>query len=79
MLRGIAERRTAGDITLADLPAGYRDAGRTARLTGRERAERDAIVEALRATGGNKVHAAQRLGISRTTVYSRMRVFGLPR
>ncbi|MDA3628429.1 helix-turn-helix domain-containing protein [Saccharopolyspora oryzae] len=79
VLRASAEHRTAGDITIRDLPAAYRTTGRTARLTGRERAERDAIVEALRVTDGNKVHAAQRLGISRTTLYSRMRAFGLPR
>lgn len=79
VLRSIAERRTTGDITVQDLPAAYRSPGRAARLTGRERAERDAIVEALRITGGNKVHAAQHLGISRTTLYNRMRAFGLPR
>ncbi|MEV6233147.1 helix-turn-helix domain-containing protein [Saccharopolyspora shandongensis] len=79
VLRGITERRTAGDITVADLPAGYRDAGRTARLSRRDRAERDAITEALRDTGGNKVQAAQRLGISRTTLYSRMRALGVSR
>ncbi|RKT88799.1 Transcriptional regulator of acetoin/glycerol metabolism [Saccharopolyspora antimicrobica] len=79
VLRATAESRTAGDITIHDLPAAYRNTGRSARLSGRERAERDAITEALRVTGGNKVHAAQRLGISRTTLYSRMRAFGLPR
>ncbi|KAA5835265.1 Fis family transcriptional regulator [Saccharopolyspora hirsuta] len=79
VLRVTAEHRTTGDITVTDLPAAYRNTGRGARLTGRERAERDAIAEALRVTGGNKVHAAQRLGISRTTLYSRMRAFGLPR
>lgn len=79
VLRATAENRTTGDITIRDLPAAYRNTGRSARLSGRERAERDAITEALRVTGGNKVHAAQRLGISRTTLYSRMRAFGLPR
>ncbi|WP_225625968.1 helix-turn-helix domain-containing protein [Streptomyces werraensis] len=38
-----------------------------------ERAEQDAIVAALRASGSNKLHAARWLGISRTTLYSRMR------
>lgn len=79
VLRATVENRTAGDITVHDLPAAYRNTGRSARLSGRERAERDAIAEALRVTSGNKVHAAQRLGISRTTLYSRMRAFGLPR
>lgn len=48
-----------------------------ARLGGRERAERDAIVEALNESGGNKVHAAARLGISRTTLYSRIRALDI--
>jgi sigma-54 dependent transcriptional regulator, acetoin dehydrogenase operon transcriptional activator AcoR len=42
-----------------------------------ERAERGAIVEALRATGGNKKDAARRLGISRTTFYNAIRVCGI--
>ena len=33
-----------------------------------ERLERDAIVEALRAEGGRKIRAAERLGISRPTL-----------
>lgn len=42
-------------------------------LTIRERAERDAIVGALRAYDGNKVQAARELGMSRTTLYTRIR------
>ncbi len=39
--------------------------------------ERAAIVEALHATGGNRRDAARRLGISRATLYERLKVFAL--
>jgi transcriptional regulator of acetoin/glycerol metabolism len=34
------------------------------------------IREALRATGGNRAHAARLLGISRATMYRRLRELG---
>ncbi len=73
VVRHAAETRSAGDITVADLPEPYRgrSAGRT--LSRWEQAERDAILAALRATGGNKLQAAERLGISRSTLYNRIR------
>jgi transcriptional regulator with PAS, ATPase and Fis domain len=40
-------------------------------------AERDLIEDALRSTGGNKLHAARRLGISRSQLYAKMAKFGL--
>ena len=40
-------------------------------------AERRAIVDALGATGGNKVRAAQLLGIARSTLIEKVRRFGL--
>ena len=42
-----------------------------------EAAERDLIADALRSTGGNKVHAARQLGISRTQLYAKMAKFGI--
>jgi transcriptional regulator of acetoin/glycerol metabolism len=38
-----------------------------------QRSEREVITETLRACKGNKVHVAAHLGISRTTLYKRMR------
>lgn len=57
------------------LPAHLRQVRRS--LNPLERAERDAIVNALEATGGNKSEASATLGIGRTTLYRRLRQLGL--
>jgi sigma-54 dependent transcriptional regulator, acetoin dehydrogenase operon transcriptional activator AcoR len=46
-------------------------------LTRLESLERDAIVDALRECGGNRIRAAAVLGMSRSTLYRRLRTFGL--
>ncbi|MFW0795507.1 helix-turn-helix domain-containing protein [Gordonia sp. CPCC 205515] len=69
--------RAARVVEPGDLPEGYRTTSRAAHLSGREQAERTAIVDALDRAGGNKVHAARELGISRTTLYARMRALGV--
>ncbi|MYR08693.1 Fis family transcriptional regulator [Gordonia sp. SID5947] len=69
--------RAARVVEIGDLPVPYRTTSRAAHLSGREQAERTAIVDALDRAGGNKVHAARDLGISRTTLYARMRALGV--
>jgi transcriptional regulator of acetoin/glycerol metabolism len=71
----VAHRRT-GVIELADLPA---DALSTARrvLSPLESIERDAIVEALINSAGNRVEAARHLGMSRATIYRKIRYYGI--
>ncbi|AFM20521.1 transcriptional activator of acetoin/glycerol metabolism (plasmid) [Mycolicibacterium chubuense NBB4] len=77
-LRAASQTATGGRIDLRDLPTRYQDTGRITHLGGRERAERQAIVDALANASGNKVHAARELGISRSTLYSRMKALGIP-
>ena len=48
-------------------------------LTVDERAERDRIIEALRVEGGNQTRAARRLGMSRSTLLTRLDSLGIPR
>ncbi|MPZ04319.1 transcriptional regulator, partial [Micrococcus luteus] len=55
-----------------ELPASHRGEG-TVPLLGLERAEREAIIDALESAGGNKVRAAAALGVSRATLYRRLR------
>lgn len=74
VVRHIAETHSAGDITAADLPESHRGNPALRALTPWQQAEHDAIVAALKATGGNKLQAAERLGISRSTLYNRIRV-----
>jgi transcriptional regulator of acetoin/glycerol metabolism len=40
-------------------------------------AERQALVEALQATAGNRQQAAERLGISRAGLYAKLALHGL--
>jgi len=42
-----------------------------------EEIEKLAIAQALRLTGGNKSEAAERLGIHRTSIYDKMRRYGI--
>jgi transcriptional regulator of acetoin/glycerol metabolism len=69
----LAQQRSVGALTVSDLPEQYRLASPDRRLTALDRAERDVIVTALKAADGNKVRAAEDLGMSRTTLYAHMK------
>lgn len=73
VLTAASAARSSSIIEAVDLPDQYRVTERAARLGGREHAERQAIIEALKSCGGNKSHASTQLGISRSTLYARMR------
>ncbi|MEV0063383.1 helix-turn-helix domain-containing protein [Nocardia sp. NPDC050718] len=66
-----ANARSAGDIIPSDLPASHR--GGPAPSSPFHEAERDVIVAAIEAAGGNKQQAARALGVSRSTLYNRIR------
>ncbi|MDO9377922.1 MAG: helix-turn-helix domain-containing protein [Nocardioidaceae bacterium] len=73
VLEHAASRRSSGGLTPDDLPEQYRTARSSEHLAPLAQAERDVIVTALRACDGNKARAARDLGLSRTTLYARMR------
>lgn len=70
---------TSGSSTLRveHLPAAYQHQGKRSRHTPLEESEYRTIVAGLETCGGNKVHAARQLGISRATLYSRLRLYGI--
>lgn len=74
-----ARGRGSRTVAVNDLPSAYRSTSRASKLLGLEQAERAAIVAALESADGNKSHAAKALGISRTTLYSRLRALGIGR
>lgn len=77
-LASAAERSGGRDISVQHLSAEVRAGLQSRRtLTRLESLEREAIVEALREHDGNRVQAAQALGMSRSTLYRRLRLFGL--
>ncbi|WP_346270789.1 helix-turn-helix domain-containing protein, partial [Pseudonocardia sp.] len=69
--------RLGGDIRADDLPAEIRRRAPRRQLTPLERIECDAIVTAIERAGGNKSLAADSLGISRSTLYRKVRTYGL--
>lgn len=69
-------RRPVGLIEAADLPSSCQSTPRTS-LRPVDEIERDAIVAALRDAGGNRVVAAAALGIARSTLYRKIRAYGI--
>jgi transcriptional regulator of acetoin/glycerol metabolism len=76
VLADVLRRRRSGTIELDDLPAEARTLGHR-RLTPIESLERDAIVNALLDNGGKPDRAAAALGLSRATVYRKLKQFGI--
>jgi transcriptional regulator of acetoin/glycerol metabolism len=75
-LRKVAAHLRSGTIEASDLPA------EVLAITGRvlspvEAIERDAIVESLLVTGGDRAAAARHLGMSRATIYRKIRNYGI--
>jgi len=75
-LRSALLRRPVGELQPEDLPGYCHDAARR-QLAGMEAIERDAIVRALHEAAGNRVQAAAALGIARSSLYRKLRYFGI--
>lgn len=69
-------RRPVGEIQAADLP-GYCQTTARHVLTPLEAAERDTIVEALREHDGNRVAASAHLGMARSSLYRKLKSYGI--
>jgi transcriptional regulator of acetoin/glycerol metabolism len=75
-VRSVLSRRRTGNIRPEDLPPECHTTSHRA-LTHWETLERDAIVQTLLGTGGDRVEAARRLGISRATIYRKVNAYGI--
>lgn len=76
VLHKVTAKRRAGVIDVPDLPPECLSTRRWV-LTPLEAMECDAIVAALAEAGGNKVEAARALGMSRATMYRKIRGYGI--
>ncbi|MEV0946495.1 helix-turn-helix domain-containing protein [Rhodococcus sp. NPDC049939] len=76
VLRTVVQRQRSGTIEANQIPPVCRALSRRT-LTRIEALERDAIVRSLEENQGNKKAAAEALGISRATIYRRIREFGI--
>jgi sigma-54 dependent transcriptional regulator, acetoin dehydrogenase operon transcriptional activator AcoR len=74
VLVAVSKRRRSGEAGLADLPPECRSTARR-QLTPLEAMERDAIIDALARHDGDKFAASAALGISRATIYRKIRLF----
>lgn len=78
VVRRVLASPAAGPIGVGDLPDEIRSHGGSRRvLTQLEQLERQEIIEALKAEGGNKVRAAERLNLARSTLYRKLSAFGI--
>jgi transcriptional regulator of acetoin/glycerol metabolism len=76
VLKQVVQRRRVGPITPDDLPPECWAVSRRM-LSPLESIERDAIVQSLQDHEGNKIQAARALGMSRATIYRRIREYGI--
>jgi sigma-54 dependent transcriptional regulator, acetoin dehydrogenase operon transcriptional activator AcoR len=76
VLKKVIAHRRAGSIQPHDLPPECRTVSRRL-LNPLESMERDAIVQSLLDAAGNKVKAANSLGMSRATIYRKIHEYGI--
>ena len=76
VLRKVVQHRRTGVIAASDLPPECWTVSRRL-LSPLESMERDAIVQSLLDYKGNKVKAAESLGMSRATIYRKIHEYGI--
>jgi transcriptional regulator of acetoin/glycerol metabolism len=76
VMRNIVARKRVGSIEPGDLPPECWTVSRRL-LSPLEALERDAIVQSLLDSGGNKARAAESLGMSRATIYRKIHGYGI--
>lgn len=77
VVRGLVSGGRCSDIQLSDLPEDVRRQTSRRQLSRLEQMELDQILLTLRQSAGNKLEAAKALGISRATLYRKLRAFGV--
>jgi DNA-binding NtrC family response regulator len=66
----------AADLSITNAKSGSAD-GHDTSFTLLEGVERNAIIQTLKETGGNKLETAKRLGIGRQTLYNKIKAYGI--
>ena len=66
----------AADLSIASARTGSSE-GTDGNFTLLEGVERNAIVQMLKETGGNKLETAKRLGLGRQTLYNKIKAYGI--
>ncbi len=66
----------AVDLSITNAKSGSAD-GHDTSFTLLEGVERNAIIQTLKETGGNKLETAKRLGIGRQTLYNKIKAYGI--
>jgi DNA-binding NtrC family response regulator len=64
------------DLSITNAKVGSAD-GTDTSFTLLEGVERNAIIQTLKETGGNKLETAKRLGIGRQTLYNKIKAYGI--
>jgi transcriptional regulator of acetoin/glycerol metabolism len=77
VVRAVVLRRPTGPLTLDDLPGEVRTDAAPPGLSPIATLERQAILDALRDASGNKQAAADRLGVSRSTLYRKLSAYSI--
>jgi len=67
----------ASDLSITAVKTGPGIESQDTNFTLLEGVERNAIIQMLKETGGNKLEAAKRLGIGRQTLYNKIKAYGI--